>query len=206
MPKAKKSQEKAKMAQKTVDDIFASLEKVFANEIEFDDALMELDLHTAQVRKSYPNLFEVLKSSRSNKVEIVQVAPLTMNQFSTAMTDFQRQWLEAVSKLLQSNPTTIYRSLAAEQQSSQIQETKPLDDVPIYKYSEWVVKQMPDSTPGQRWAIRWDIPNVPMPNLTQPILTLRRPEGDRIRFQVVGSRDDENIFELNTLKILPPAS
>lgn len=48
------------MASKDVESILSTLERVFASEIIYDEGCMELGLHTAQVRKQWPNLFKAL--------------------------------------------------------------------------------------------------------------------------------------------------
>lgn len=49
------------MAKANVEAVFGELEKVFSGEVIFDECLMQLGLHTAQVRKQWPHLFAALQ-------------------------------------------------------------------------------------------------------------------------------------------------
>ncbi len=50
------------MAKADVEAVLGELERVFSGEILYDEACMNLQLHTAQVRKQWPNLFKSLVS------------------------------------------------------------------------------------------------------------------------------------------------
>jgi len=54
------------MANKELDAVLAALEKVFSGEVAYDEALMDLGQHAAQVRKNYPNLFAALSGSANS--------------------------------------------------------------------------------------------------------------------------------------------
>lgn len=169
------------MAGKSVEDVLAQLERVFSGEVQYDEALMDLGLHTAQVRKSCPNLFKVLSGSSSSTPE-PNLAGLLKELFAK-LDNGQHQ------EIIPYNP-------------------KPPETVSItpemVPYTVWAKNQAKSSRVGDTWLVGWDIQNnVPLPTVGQS-LTLRN-DSSKIRFKVNELQDGETmpVMILEAIAILP---
>jgi len=163
-------------------NVLETLEKVFADEQPYDESLMELQLHTAEVRKQFPNLFQAIQFPKAHLSDLAE-------------TDHTKEVADAVISALvdwlTSHPATVRVVEAAVRSDTTQSSAEPVPATvgrPIYQYTTWAVNEARTSTVGSEWAAHWDIPNVPMPTEGSSI-TLRGID-KRIRFQVIGFIDE----------------
>lgn len=169
-------------ANKSVEDILSQLERVFAGEVEYDEALMELGLHTAQVRKAYPSLYAVLHGGASKH-------PMPNSE----TTDFAGMIQAVLEKI--NNNSDRQRQTVLSGPSAPVEEVED-----VHLYSSWARSDAHNSRVGDEWSVDWDVPQVPVPSLGQSI-TLRGPS-HKTRYTVKDLLS-ETTMRLETVAILP---
>lgn len=201
-------------------DILMELEKVFALEVEYDECLMNLGLHTAQVRKTCPNLFTALSSVGKDDLK----AKATQDQESllTSLLDIVKrveQESAVTAKTVSDLSSKAVSSVPAQnglaehkdkimftpvpQQSASVPGFTPApvveEEKPLPTYTEFAQRFAMTSRMGDEWVVAWDNP-APLPTLNGP-LTLRTEAG-RIRFNVIAV--DEDLRRLRLRHITSP--
>lgn len=164
--------------------VFEALEQAFSGAKEYDDVLMELDLHTAQVRKVCPHLFSAMSSINNNKVGVSKT--------------FAEQLREMIR---QEGSTRFVSDTSVEQPVSAVREEEQ-ETVQARDWSEWAPALAHQTNTSDISLVRWDISGAPVPGLGQTI-TLRG-ENRRTRLTVLESRDD-GVLKMQTIAILPPS-
>lgn len=196
-------------------DILMELEKVFAGEVEYDECLMNLGLHTAQVRKTCPNLFHVLsskqdstKSSSSNSLSdndsVIGILKAmearlaqsveTVKSFSAAKEREKLAVAGAPTENIRFTGNNDFLSKTSAEEASQ-------EEKPIPTYTEFAQRLVPVSRAGDEWLITWDS-QAPLPTLNGP-LTIRTDAG-RIRFNVTAI--DESLRRIRLRHVASPQS
>lgn|SRR3990167_6435180 len=162
------------MAKVDVEAVFGELEKVFSGNVIFDEALMNMQLHTAQVRKQWPHLFSVL----SQATELI-------NEFGPG--------------IARPPAGSVGREDIAIRVRSQ-KSIEPIAPIELYSYSNWSTNEAQRSREGEEWNVVWDVAGAPMPTVSSS-LTLRTPT-HKARFSVQ-SYLDEMTMVLKMVGALP---
>ena len=153
------------MAAKAIEDIFAALDQAFSGQKEYDEVLMELGLHTAQVRKQWPSLYAAL----SKTLDIASAK--TDSGIASELTKL-KALLESYSYAAGSVPNTSGIVPTAEAISQYFV---------TYSWNDWAQKCHTLGT-GEIALVRWDVPNVPQPEVGKSITM--KSETRRTRFTV----------------------
>lgn len=145
---------------KSVTDVLDIFNAVFAGEKAYDEALMELDLHVALVRKQYPALYNALQS------------------FGSFEQSGQQQATRYVESVVHAN--------GGIRQPVQVADEPPQEE--IFLYSEWSKLQGKMPLPkGVSHLVQWDN-DARMFGVGEP-LTLRGSQA-RFRWQVLEVEND----------------
>lgn len=212
-------------------EIMVVLNRVFAGEIEYDEALQEFGLFTAEVRKAYPELYKALqRGSKQTEAPAPQFRPLAEDPAWQQMMDFQRQLEQKIATALAVPKEMLVRerlgmtmaSAQAEQAMVAIpQNGKPPseeqgegdynpafdlteDGQRIYGYRAWTKAEMRASIPGSEWNVRWDMwrGDTMVPMPNEGGPLTVPIEGGRMRFNVMSIEGD--VMHLRFERLLPP--
>lgn len=175
--------------QQIILDVFTKLEETFSGAKEFDEVLMDLELHTAKVRKDFPSLFQALQSKSA------VVKP------SRSLSDEELIELRKIAR----SKAIVQNNGAHSDPPQAAQEVTPLnnfvdDAPPAYKYDDWVTGQAKSSRIGEEWLLEWGKP-IPMPDEGGP-LTIPTEAG-RIRFQVIMKDESTSRMRVRMIAVLP---
>lgn len=188
------------------------LNAVLAGEMEYDEALEQLKMYAAQMRKGYPALHKVLNKGA------LEFEPITLSPAEEAMLAefkaFEERLHNQMSTLLAMPVTARQTQPQAPQpvaagSNGHSEPPAPEQDLPfdldgngmrVYGYRAWVKAEMKTAMPTTQWKVRWDLPSVPMPSIGSP-LTLPI-DGGRLRFNVLDVEGD--VMLLECLTMLPP--
>lgn len=176
--------------QQIVLDVFTKLEEAFSGTKEFDEVLMDLELHTAKVRKDYPSLFRALQAKSS-----VTVKP------EVALSDEDLIRLRKLAK----SKVVVQDNGAHSNPPKVLQEDDPInnfvdDAPPAYEYDDWAVRHAPSSKINDEWLVVWGKP-IPMPDEGGP-LTVPTETG-LIRFQVIMKDESMGRMRVRMIAIVP---
>ncbi len=205
--------------------VMSTLNRVFAGEIEYDEALQEFGLFTAEVRKNYPELYKALqRGSAQAEAKPLELRPLKEDPAWQEMVEFQHKlekiFMTALAVPKEALvPQRLGMNLAVAQTEAVPQNgagatAESEEDLPfgltadgqrIYGYRAWVKGEMLGAQPGSEWNVRWDVERggelAPMPNVGGP-LTVPMEGGNRMRFSVLEA--EGNIMLLRYERLLPP--
>lgn|SRR3990167_2334039 len=200
------------------------LNRVFAGEIEYDEALQEFGLFTAEVRKNYPELYKALqrgsKQAEALPFELLKEDP-EWQEMSRLMRESHARLERATTEALMLPKEMLVpqrigmnaAQIAEVPQNGSGVDSEEVYDLPfgltedgqrVYGYRAWVKGEMRGAQIGSEWNVRWDVEREgqlsPMPNeggpLTVPI------EGGRMRFNVV--EINGTVMRLRFERMLPP--
>lgn len=178
---------------KSLDDVLGSLDKVFAGDVEYDECLMELGLHTAQVRKQWPALYHALLTAAPNSDE------------GSVLSEAQIGWIRKALDVRPGDALPI--KVRASETHSPLQVDRPID-VPAMPYLLWAALDGPAHTTdvNKDWEIEWNVTTpdggeVPMP-AGGTTITLRGASR-RTRFQVLESNPETRVMKVRAIALLP---
>lgn len=188
--------------------VFDILEKIFNTELEYeyDEGLEELGLHTAKVRKTYPNLFKAMQFP--SRLTPQQVAPVINDEWMARFSEILKGTNGHAQPLQRIPPAEqpMYRPPAVDPAAVSLPMEVP-DAEPAIKsvpYSEWASNGGAASRAnmGEEFVYRWDIPNVPAKQVTETFVLKNREDGGRTRFHVIDLVDDMT-YHVKVVAILP---
>ena len=167
------------MAKADVNAVFDMLNKVFAGEMEYDEALMNLDYHTAQVRKQWPALYSAL----AGKTSVGELSDLAKAQLKGP--------LEGVQVIRGDNGVKV----------------EPTPEEDLISYREWAQGPCHNMHVDEEALVDWDATNsqgepAPMPGLNGEPFTLRGANA-RSRFQVLEGNPETGRMRLKKVASLP---
>lgn len=188
-------------------DVLKVLEKVFSGEQQYDEALEQLKLHVASVRKSYPALFEVMVSKIA-KTEQITIGDVTRIVESTL--------LSVIDKIVpKSQPgngvaphtsviATLQQPVAVEEQDDEGPEVILSDNgVVKHPYTVWVQDAPNTAIEGQEFYVQWDVNTIE----SFKVLKLGEPftlkgVNHRTRFSVEEALEGD-VYRVKAIAILP---
>lgn len=185
-----------------VDEVLVSLEKVFSGEVEYDEALMELNLHTAQVRRKYPNLYKALALANTVQGTVLEASP------SNEIAELKKMLSELAARPAVQIPASHEVSVASQLARAVPNNAQPVpnegqaeEQLTLYNYNQWAQQHAGTSRVGDEWLLNWDMPEtVPMPAYGAP-LTVPTANG-RFRFSVIGVDPDLRRLKVKMLVVL----
>lgn len=187
--------------------VFEILEKVFNPEIvfEYDEALEELGLHTAKVRKTYPNLFKALQfPSRVIVPGSADSGQLASEMFVKIMEELKLS--PSNGRRVHSTPLPMYIPPPPQDKGAVPLPIEVVEDteaaIKIMPYSEWAQGPARFAQVGQEYVYRWDIADVPAKQVTETFVLKNREDGGRTRFHVIAMVDDMS-YQVKVVSILP---
>jgi hypothetical protein len=163
------------MAKAEVEAVFTELEKVFSKQIEYDEMLMSLGLHVAQVRKQWPALYQVLANGGQGSRQ-VPISDETVRQFMATLQSGGER------------PADV--------------RPDPVQEEELISYREWAQGPCHDMKVDEEALVDWDVESAPMPGLTGEPFTLRGRNG-RSRFQVLEGNPETGRMRLKKVASLP---
>lgn len=175
----------------SVDEIFSSLEKVFSGSILFDEALMDLGVFSAQVRKTYPSLYKVLSSVGSTEQKSTELGSSELSEVKALLVKLSETTISPVAG-------TAHISIPAAPAPPKTEEV--LDPANYPDYNAWATSSAKSSNIGDEHIVKWDT-RVVLPSVGGP-LTVRTDLG-RKRFTVVYVDGNTRLIKLKHLVNLP---
>ena len=168
------------MAKAEVEAVFTELEKVFSKQIEYDEMLMSLGLHVAQVRKQWPALYQVL----ANGGQVSRQVPIS----DEAVRQFMATLQSGGERPVDVKP-------------------EPVQEEELISYRQWAQGPCHNMGIDEEALLDWDVVKpdgepLPMPGLNGEPLTLRGANA-RSRFQVLEGNPETGRMRLKKVASLP---
>ncbi len=183
--------------------VLAALDKAFGGEIEYDEALEQLQLYTSQVRKQFPALYQALlntaklrdQSSSEWQAAVshaLETLPTSMMVAAQAVIDNvtgQVAGLKAELGRVQvqavpAGPRLAPAPMPPDPDGTVLVSEENSSGIAAVEYDTFVQTQLVNVTVNKDYPIRWTNANVPLPTVGSS-LTLKRQDGYRIRFSIV---------------------
>jgi hypothetical protein len=170
--------------------VFEILEKVFNPEIEYeyDEALEELGLHTAKVRKTYPNLFKALQFPSKVLNLPTPIQAINANE------DLMAKMAELIGKMNSNGQHAPAAQPVQAVSRTPMQQPQIVEDevpvIPSTPYTQWAQNQAQVSTLNQEFYVKWDNDKVGPPGLFTTFALKRMDGSGKARFHVLEFVDD----------------